>query len=741
MENKVNIKNISVFGAFALSIGCAIGWGSFVVTGSNFVSQAGPLGSIIGFVIGMLIMSVVAYCYHYMMNKYPEDNGGIYTFAKRTFGGDHAFLAAWFLLITYGAILWANVSSFSLFARYILGTTFQFGFHYTLGGYDIWLGEILLSAFFLFLYGGICLLNKKITTNIQFGLVLVFIAIIIAGFIIAAIMHQGGIESYKPDFAPSGENEFIQIYRVVGMTPWAYIGFESISHSSKNFSFTKNKIFRVLLISIVVSTIIYILLCEICISAFPEQYNNWYEYLNSNESLSGLDGIPAFYVINRFIGLPGVVMFGIALFAILSTSIIGNIYALSGLGYSLAKDRSFLQGLVKKDKYDNHPRVILVILVISFLMLFFGRVLIGWVVDVNNICGIIVYAYICAITLYQSRKDRNKLGKVISIIGIVISIVFALSFIVSSILYVGWIGQESITIFFSWALIGFAYYAFIMKKDKKKMFGHSMAAAFGLYALIIYSIGTWLAILVKKYDDVSMTVAGIIICVFIAIGTQVVFFVVFSIIRKREVDMQEKLVIGMATMVEGRDTSTGGHINRTSKIVEFLAEEMIKDTSLSVDHRFYANLVKAAPMHDLGKITIDDQILRKPGKFTPEEFAVMKTHSAEGAVIVANILEGGTDDYFREIAINVANYHHERWDGSGYPKGLKGEEIPLEARIMAVADVYDALVSKRVYKEEFSFDEANRIILDSMGKHFDPSLEKYYLRAREKIEAFYKENK
>ena len=739
MENRANSKNISALGAFALSIGTAIGWGSFVVTGSDFVSKAGPLGSAIGLLIGMLIMIVIAHNYHYMMNKYPGDNGGIYSFAKNTIGGDHAFLIAWFLIITYSAILWANVSSFALFARFIFGDVFQFGFHYVIGGFDVWLGEILLSSFFICLFGGICLLNKKVTTRIQLGLALIFIAIIIIGFIIAAIMHKGGIESYKPSFAPTKDNEFTQIIRVVGMTPWAFIGFESISHSSKHFKFAHNKTFRVLFISVVVTTIIYTLLCQLCISAFPEQYANWHEYLNSSESLKGLDAIPAFYVIHRYIGIPGVVMFCVALFAIIATSLIGNLYALCGLCGSMADDGLLPKAFTKKNKYDNSVNIVLFFVIITIVMLFLGRVLIGWIVDVNNICGIIIYTYIAAIVIYQAKKDRNKIGKIIGFSGLAIGIAFAIAFMVLSIISIGWIEQQAVAIFLIWAVIGFGYYAFLLKKDKKKMFGHSMAATFGLYALIIYSIGTWLAILVKKYDNVSMTIGGIIACVFIAILTQVVFFVVFSSIRKREVDMQNKLVLGMATMVEGRDNSTGGHIRRTSKVVALIVDEMIKDSSLLVNHRFYANLVKAAPMHDLGKIAVDDAVLRKPGKFTPEEYAQMKKHSPEGAKIVKSILDGSSDEYFEQIAINVAHYHHERWDGTGYPKGLKGEEIPLEARIMAIADVYDALVSKRVYKEEFSFEEANKIILDGMGKQFDPGLEKYYLQARERIERFYKD--
>ena len=203
------------------------------------------------------------------------------------------------------------------------------------------------------------------------------------------------------------------------------------------------------------------------------------------------------------------------------------------------------------------------------------------------------------------------------------------------------------------------------------------------------------------------------------------------------VEMQEKLVLGMATMVEGRDNSTGGHIKRTSAGVCFLVDEIKKDNRFSLSDEFCNNLIKAAPMHDLGKIAVDDQILRKPGRFTPEEFEIMKTHAAEGARIVAKILEGTDDEEFAKIAINVAHYHHERWDGSGYPEGLKGEEIPFEARIMAIVDVYDALVSKRVYKEKMTFEQADKIILEGMGKHFDKALEPYYLKTKSKFEKYY----
>ena len=203
------------------------------------------------------------------------------------------------------------------------------------------------------------------------------------------------------------------------------------------------------------------------------------------------------------------------------------------------------------------------------------------------------------------------------------------------------------------------------------------------------------------------------------------------------VEMHDKLVLGMATMVESRDNSTGGHIKRTSEGVRLLVEAILQDNVFQLSDAFCKAVVKAAPMHDLGKIAVDDAVLRKPGRFTPEEFEKMKAHANEGARIVREILKGTEDTYFQQIAENVAHYHHERWDGSGYPEGLKGDAIPLEARIMAVADVYDALVSKRVYKESMSFEQAHGIIMDGMGKHFDARLEPFYLAAKPKLEAYY----
>lgn len=202
--------------------------------------------------------------------------------------------------------------------------------------------------------------------------------------------------------------------------------------------------------------------------------------------------------------------------------------------------------------------------------------------------------------------------------------------------------------------------------------------------------------------------------------------------------MQDKILLGVADMIESRDSSTGGHVKRTSEVVRIFTRELKEfQISYGFSKEFLACVAKAAPMHDLGKITVDDRILRKPGKFTPEEFEEMKNHAGRGGEIVARVLCGVEDETFIQIAENMAHYHHEKWDGSGYPDHLSGIGIPLEARIMALADVFDALVSKRCYKESMDYDTAFHIIEESLGSHFDPELGKLFIGCREQLTEYY----
>lgn len=200
--------------------------------------------------------------------------------------------------------------------------------------------------------------------------------------------------------------------------------------------------------------------------------------------------------------------------------------------------------------------------------------------------------------------------------------------------------------------------------------------------------------------------------------------------------IQRKTILGIAQMVESRDLSTGGHVKRTSDVVGIFSEKL-KTCGMGFDRKFLDNITRSAPMHDLGKIGVDDSILRKNGSLSDGEYEEIKKHAEIGGKMVLKILKGVEEDDFVKVAYNVAQYHHEKVDGTGYPEGLKQDEIPVEARIMALADVFDTLVSKRCYKEPLSYDKAFAIIEKDAGTHFDKELAKVFLSCRDELEEYY----
>lgn len=198
----------------------------------------------------------------------------------------------------------------------------------------------------------------------------------------------------------------------------------------------------------------------------------------------------------------------------------------------------------------------------------------------------------------------------------------------------------------------------------------------------------------------------------------------------------KETVMGFANLIENRDDSTGGHIKRTSIYVELIAQELrAKGKHAVLTKDYINNLVKAAPMHDIGKISVPDSILQKTGKLTDEEFTIMKLHAENGGKIIEETFAKLGDEEYKKMAYEVARYHHEKWNGKGYPEGLKETEIPLCARIMAVADVFDAVSEKRCYRDAMPLDKCFEIIKEGIGRDFDPDVAETFLSIRDKVEA------
>ncbi|MCQ2408296.1 MAG: HD domain-containing protein [Oscillospiraceae bacterium] len=200
--------------------------------------------------------------------------------------------------------------------------------------------------------------------------------------------------------------------------------------------------------------------------------------------------------------------------------------------------------------------------------------------------------------------------------------------------------------------------------------------------------------------------------------------------------MQEALILVLADIVESRDRNTGAHVRKTAAYTDLILKEM-RNKGYYADaltDGFISDVVNSAPLHDVGKIQVPDAILNKPGKLSDEEFTIMKTHTTAGQNILSEAIKLVPNSGYLNEARNLAAYHHEKWDGSGYPTGLAGEDIPLSARVMAVADVFDALVSKRSYKKSFTFEEAMQIIKEGSGKHFDPLIVDAFVSAEDEVQ-------
>ncbi len=209
--------------------------------------------------------------------------------------------------------------------------------------------------------------------------------------------------------------------------------------------------------------------------------------------------------------------------------------------------------------------------------------------------------------------------------------------------------------------------------------------------------------------------------------------------RTRELGaIQDVTIMALTSLAETRDSDTGNHIRRTQHYVKTLAWKLSKhpDFSAFLTPQNIELLYKSAPLHDIGKVVIPDRILLKPGKLTPEEFEIMKTHTTLGRDAIVHAEQAlGTEVAFLSMAKEIAYSHQEKWDGSGYPLGLRGNAIPLSGRLMAVADVYDALISRRIYKQPMPHAQAVEVIQQASAKHFDPAIVEAFLQCQDNFRA------
>ncbi len=474
-------RNLSPLGAWAFSIGTSIGWGSLVVTSNTYLAQAGPLGSTFGMIVGGLIMLVIAANYAYLMNVYP-DAGGAYHYASEILGHDYGFLTAWFLSLTYLAILWANATSIPLFARYFLGDVFKVGRLYTLFGYDVYLGEALLSIGALLLVALLCARRKGTMSKLMIAMAVVFTAGIVVCF-------AAGITGSRGELGAGyvlGSSALSQIVRIAVISPWAFIGFENISHATEEISFRNTRLYRVLFISVISTTALYIFITLLSVTTYPGEYRSWLDYIQNREHLQGLKGLPAFYAANRYMGKTGVVILMLALLSLIVTSLIGNITALSRLFYALGRNSILPARFGRLNERNVPANAIALIVGLSALFPFLGRTAIGWIVDVTTIGATLIYGLVSASAMKLARERRDQRERWLGVIGLAMMVCFGIYTLVPNLYTSSTMARESYFFFIVWSALGFVYFRRMLRVDKARRFGKSIVVWIALFSLVLF---------------------------------------------------------------------------------------------------------------------------------------------------------------------------------------------------------------------------------------------------------------
>ena len=482
---------VSTIGAWALALGTSIGWGSLFVTSNSYLGKAGPMGTILGLAIGAVAMVIIGRCYHYLMNCFP-DAGGAYTYTKEVFGYDQGFAAAWFLSLTYLSLFWANVSALPLFSRYFFGDFFRFGYLYTLfGSYEVYLGEALLTAFAILLFTFICARFKRLSLSLMIATVVIFTVCILVCTLGSIPRMDEFHKTLSPGFIPD-TNELRQVMRIAAVSPWAFMGFENISHSTEEFTFPRSRSFKIITAAVITSAALYILVTILSVSAYPSEYASWLDYIRNHGNLNGLRGLPAFYAADYYLGDNGVRMLMAALLCLIVSSLIGNVVALSRLLYVLSKDSVLPASFSALSKDGVPSRAIMFIAAVSLFMPFIGRTAVGWIVDVTTFGATIVYGFVSASAYKLAGIRGDKAEKGFGAAGFIIMLAFGMFLLIPALLGAGELASETYFLFTIWAILGFLYLRNILRRDKAKRFGRAVIVWIVLLGMTIFTTLVWL---------------------------------------------------------------------------------------------------------------------------------------------------------------------------------------------------------------------------------------------------------
>ncbi len=351
--------------------------------------------------------------------------------------------------------------------------------------------------------------------------------------------------------------------------------------------------------------------------------------------------------------------------------------------------------------------------------------------DKKDITGKFVLIGSSAIGLHDNYQLANK----IKINGIQVHSTLINNILNDNIIYYSRT-YEYINLLLSFLLSIFIIYTFL------KTIFKNLYIIFG-FIVILFCINI-IALSNNYYLSFGYFIIPLIVSFFLINLLFIIYYIKNKMkLEKEIIDAHSNTMESMIAMIQHVDTETGEHLNRTKEYVKLMSTYLYEHDiyTNTIDKDFIEFMYRASPLHDIGKIGIPPEILRKPEKLTKEEYKIIQTHSEIGKDIISIAMNNSKDSEFLKMAFNITYYHHEKWDGTGYPNKLKGEQIPLESRIMAIADVYDALINKRCYKKAFGFDYSDDLIISCKGTHFDPILVDAFIELKDEFKQIALENK
>ena len=489
-------------GAWAFSIGTAIGWGSFMVTCSSYLQSAGAAGTIFGILAGMLVILVITRNLHYIILN-NQDAGGIYSYTQKSCSHDLGFLAAWFLLLAYLSVLWANITSVPLFARYFLGDIFRFGFHYRIFGYEVYFGEALLSVVIIVLTGLLCAKSRKLPHDLNIIFVFAFAVILTLCSVFTLFRHSTSSFTFEPAFLPDS-SIFRQIVHIAVITPWAFIGFENICHFSEEFSFPVKKVKKILLSSVIITTALYILVSLLSISAYPPEYDSWLAYVRDMGNLEGIKGVPAFYAVWHYWGNGGVAVLLAALLCVILSSLIGNVTALSRLLYAAGRDGEAPEVLGRLNKKHIPSAAVTFVTVISLLIPFLGRTAIGWIVDVTTLGSSILYAIASYAVFTAAKRASDRKETVSGLLGLILMGIYIIILLIPNLVSKDAMESESYIFFAFWAIAGLIYFRHLIAKDRHNRYAGSIIVWGSMLLMVLLASMMWVSKATRETTTLTM---------------------------------------------------------------------------------------------------------------------------------------------------------------------------------------------------------------------------------------------